>query len=67
MGYIDQTGKRLLLFSPLQVEGTSGPKASYAWGEILDWSNVIHRNVSSTGNLQELDYDVVVETVSKSV
>lgn len=67
LGYIDQTGKRLLLFSPLQVEGTSGPKASYAWGEIRDWSNVIHRNVSSTGNLQELDYDVVVETVSKSV
>lgn len=67
LGYIDQTGKRLLLFSPLQVEGTSGPKASYAWGEIRDWSNVVHRNVSSTGSLQELDYNVVVETLTKSV
>ncbi len=66
-GYIDQTGKRLLLFSPLRIEGRSDVREAYAWGEIRDWSNVIHRNVSSTGSLQELDYNVIIETLIKSV
>lgn len=67
LGYIDQQGKRLLLFSPLQVEGTSGLRNSYAWGEMRNWTNAIHRNVNSTGNLQELDYNSILETVVKAV
>lgn len=57
-GYMNQSGKRLLLFAP---------EAEY-WTSIADnWNQVIHFPSKAGKGLEEIDYDLILNTIANSI
>jgi hypothetical protein len=57
-GYIDQSAKRLILFTP---------EAPY-WTQVADnWENVIHCPSQAGKGVAELDYHQIIDTISNTI
>lgn len=57
-GYMSQSGKRLLLFAP---------EAEY-WNTIADnWNQVIHFPSKAGKGMEEIDYDLILNTIVNSI
>ncbi len=56
-GKMDKFGKRLVLFTP----------DASSWSDMNSWNSVIHHTAKAGEGLSEVDYDVIISTLVKSI